>query len=197
MTVTSQREVRTARPAPRERLLTTATRLFAAHGVHAVGIDRILREAGVAKASLYTTFGSKDDLVAAYVRTLDERDRERWAAAVAGQADPAARVLTFFDLALVGQEPHYRGCLYLSVASEYPEPATAGGRAVRAAVVAHREWFVTTIAGLLRHDGRAGAEELARQLRVLYDGALAGAKLAHHDEPLRTARDLAAAMLAP
>ncbi|WP_447925097.1 TetR/AcrR family transcriptional regulator [Georgenia muralis] len=197
MTVTTrQQRARADRLPPRDRLLAAATELFAERGVHAVGIDRILREAGVAKASLYTTFGSKDELVAAYVRSLDERDRDRWAGAVADEADPTAKVLTFFDLALAGQEPHHRGCLYLGVASDYPEATTAGERAVRAAITAHRDWFFTTIADLLRQDGRDDAEELARRLRVLYDGALAGSKLAHDGEPLRTARDLAAAMLA-
>ena len=61
---------RSTKPGPRERLLATATRLFSTDGIRAVGIDRILREAGVAKASLYNTYGSKDELVVAYLRSV-------------------------------------------------------------------------------------------------------------------------------
>ena len=57
----------TAVPSARERLLTAANELFYAEGVHTVGIDRVIERAGVAKASLYNTFGSKDELVRVYL----------------------------------------------------------------------------------------------------------------------------------
>src|ERR1700674_2096878 len=60
----------------RDRLVAAADELFYAEGVHVVGIDRIVERAGVAKASLYSIFGSKDELVRAY---LEEHfhDRQR------------------------------------------------------------------------------------------------------------------------
>lgn len=61
------------RPSPRQRLLASATTLFTTEGIRVIGIDRILREADVAKASLYSLFGSKDALVAAYLQELDEK----------------------------------------------------------------------------------------------------------------------------
>ena len=64
----------------RSRLLDTATRLFYAQGIHAVGIDRIIAEAGVAKATFYNHFPSKDDLVLAYVEDQDRIGREDVAA---------------------------------------------------------------------------------------------------------------------
>src|SRR4051812_237735 len=64
----------------RTRLLDTATRLFYAEGIHAVGIDRIIAEAGVAKATFYNHFPSKDDLVLAYVQDQDRIGREAVAA---------------------------------------------------------------------------------------------------------------------
>ena len=62
--------VEPVRESARERLLDTAERLFYAEGVHTVGIDRVLAESGVAKATLYKNFGNKDGLVTAY---LDRR----------------------------------------------------------------------------------------------------------------------------
>jgi|GEM_PF-5451540 len=58
---------------PREKLLDAAEALFYANGIHSVGIDRILAETSVAKATLYRHFPSKDDLVAAYLTRRHER----------------------------------------------------------------------------------------------------------------------------
>ena len=56
----------------RARLLSTASRLFYAEGLHSVGIDRIIATAGVTRATLYRHFPSKDDLVVAYLTQADE-----------------------------------------------------------------------------------------------------------------------------
>lgn len=61
-----------AAPGPRERILATATELFRREGYRAVGIDRIIDLAGVAKTSLYRHFASKDDLIAAYLERENE-----------------------------------------------------------------------------------------------------------------------------
>jgi len=61
----------------RERLLAAANELFYEEGIHTVGIERVLERAGVAKASLYSTFGSKDELVRAYLRSRAERRQQR------------------------------------------------------------------------------------------------------------------------
>lgn len=73
-------QTKLARPA--YRLLAAATGLFGKYGIRAVGIDRILREADCAKASLYSTFGAKDALIIAYLTELDVADRNRFAQAI-------------------------------------------------------------------------------------------------------------------
>ena len=99
-----------ARPSPAQRLLDTAGALFARYGIRAVGIDRVLAEAGVARASLYSSYGSKDALVLAYLEHLDRRDRVRWQEAVAvvpGPADRgvlAQRIQLVYDGALAGSK---------------------------------------------------------------------------------------------
>ena len=77
----------------RERLLAAADELFYEQGIHTVGIDRIIERAGVAKASLYSAFGSKDELVRAYLESRDESRRVRVQAAVDRHTDPKARLL--------------------------------------------------------------------------------------------------------
>jgi AcrR family transcriptional regulator len=107
-----------SRPArPADRLLATATRLFAANGIRAIGVDRILRESGCAKASLYSTYGSKESLVIAYLTQLDLADRILFEQAAEQQIDPVEKALTFFDLARAkGLRNEFPGCLYANAA---------------------------------------------------------------------------------
>jgi len=177
-----------ARPA--DRLIRTAAKLFASQGIRAVGIDQILREAGVAKASLYSTYGSKDALVVAYLSDLDQADRNRWLRAATEVADEVDKVLLFFDLAAKAAVARdFRGCLYANAATEFPgiefEP-----------VVAHRRWLVQTVAGLLADAGATNPDELARDIQLLYDGALVGSKISRSIEPITQARAWAAQRIA-
>src|SRR5438067_13059734 len=103
----------TDRRSARERLLAAAVELFYAEGIHTVGIDRIIEQAGVAKASLYNTFGSKDELVRAYLQTRHDSVTRRIMAAVERYGTPRERLLAVFE----GQgelyvQPGYRGCAF-------------------------------------------------------------------------------------
>ena len=80
-----------ARPSARDRLLAAADELFYEHGVHTVGIDTIIERAAVAKASLYSTFGSKDELVRAYLEGRHRSRRERLLARVEAVAGASGR----------------------------------------------------------------------------------------------------------
>jgi AcrR family transcriptional regulator len=181
---------RPAAPAgPAERLLTVASKLFAAQGIRAVGVDQILREAAVAKASLYSTYGSKDALVTAYLRDLDQRDRNRWLQSVTDIADPVARILAFFDLAIANAPVRgFRGCLYANAATEFPGTDLAP-------VQEHRLWMHTTIADQFRQASPdASAEvssDLARHIQLVYDGALVGSKIERSVDPLQRGRAVA------
>jgi AcrR family transcriptional regulator len=171
---------------PADRLLVVATKLFAAHGIRAVGIERILRESGCAKASLYDFYGSKAALVLAYLSQLDHADRHKWETAAATLTDPAEKALTYFDLAIAnGLRCDFPGCLYANVATEFPgerfEP-----------IDAHREWVRSCLTGLMTSAGANRPDQTARQLQLLYDGALAGSKLDQSVQPIRLGRELAA-----
>src|SRR5512140_50932 len=81
----------------RERLLAAANELFYAEGINSVGIDRIIERAGVAKASLYDTFGSKEELIRAYLAERDSASRARVEAALARHKSPRDKMLAVFD----------------------------------------------------------------------------------------------------
>lgn len=182
--------MRTSRvTSPAERLLAAAAKLFVLQGIRAVGVDRLVAEADVARASLYQSFGSKDGLIAAYLQRQDELDREGWQRAVARSgSDPVAQALLIFDLAAASaRRRQYRGCLYLNAATEFPDPK----HPVAAVIARHRAWIHESLTGLLEQAGVRDPAETAGEMQILYDGALAGSKLARSAEPIDKAREMA------
>jgi AcrR family transcriptional regulator len=164
-----------ARRPARARVLETATRLFYAEGVHSVGVDRIIEEAGVAKATFYHHFRSKDDLVRAYVS--EQSSWQRAAAAALPAARPRETLETIFTfMCEFGVGPGYRGCPFLNTAAEYPDPA----HPVRQAIAEHRRWTRDLYRDLLAADGHPDAERTADILLLLRDGLSVGFNL---DDP--------------
>jgi AcrR family transcriptional regulator len=161
------------RRSPRERLLDAANELFYREGVQTVGIDRIIEHAGVAKASLYNTFGSKEELVRAYLESRHAGTVDRLRAAVAGQTDPRARLLAVFQTQgdLFG-EPDFRGCAFVAASAEAPP----GGR-VEQAVDDYRTEIRALFTELAEQAGAADPVTLARQLQLIYDGGGLGARM--------------------
>lgn len=165
----------------RERLLDTADRLFYKEGVRAVGIDRVLAEAGAAKASLYSHFGCKDDLVAAHVQRRIDDFRlkiEAWAIEI----PPAERALRFFDwVAEWTQAPDFRGCPLQHVVAELSDPR----HPARVATAGQRKWIQAKFLEWVKAAGVANPVATAGALVVLFDGAITASE---HDGPQR-ARD--------
>lgn len=184
------------RPGPRQRLLGSATHLFTTEGIRVIGIDRILRDADVAKASLYSLFGSKDNLVMAYIEELDKDWRERWEKMCEDRPKPEDRILAFFDMCIAEQPgENFRGSHFQNAASEYPRPDTDSEHRIRAAALEHRRWCRDTMADLLTEKFGYASRTLADQLMVFLDGGIAGAKMNRTVTPLETARELAKQML--
>ena len=151
----------------RRRLLDTATRLFYAEGIRAVGIDRIIAEAGVAKATFYNHFPSKDDLVLAYVEEQDEIGRAAVAALPRGTPREMIDAVMRRISTAVGASD-WRGCPFLNAAAEYPDRRSA----VRQAIAARREWYHGTLKKLLAAHGDPAPAATASLLVALSDGLL-------------------------
>jgi AcrR family transcriptional regulator len=156
----------------RERILAVANDLFYKEGVHTVGIDRIIEEAGVAKASLYNSFASKDDLVRAYLERRRDRVVARIQVAVDAETDPRERLLAVFDgQASLMAEQGFNGCAFSSATSE------AHSDSVDEASSEYREWFRSLLVDLAAAAGAHDPVELARQVHFLYDGAGQSARM--------------------
>ncbi|TXS39799.1 TetR/AcrR family transcriptional regulator [Streptomyces sp. OR43] len=154
----------------RARLLGTAIRIFYAEGIHSVGVDRIIEEAQVTRATLYRHFSGKEDLVLAYLEQADQGIRAQVSAAQEGGGTPGDRVRAVGRSIAEGiRSEGFRGCAFLNAAAEYPDPA----HPIHQAVLAHRQWFLDTVTGLMAQVGDAPAEAAGRHFVMLRDGAMA------------------------
>jgi AcrR family transcriptional regulator len=180
------------RVSARERLLASASELFYAEGVHTVGVDRIVAHAGVAKATLYTLFGSKDGLVQAYLTARHDRARERMSRELAARYEtPRERLLGVFEVqGLLFVEPGFRGCAFVGANAEVTD-----GTSVKEATERYRAWVRSLFLDLAREAGAAEPERLAAQLVLLYDGAGISAWMDHDPDTAQTSTSVAATLV--
>ncbi|UJW35320.1 TetR/AcrR family transcriptional regulator [Saccharothrix sp. AJ9571] len=163
----------TGRPsAARTRLVEAAARIFYADGIHAVGVDRVIEEAGVSRATFYRHFPSKEALVRAYLEAEDQAIRANVAAAEARAENPRElleRLVVGLGDQICGAG--FRGCPFINAAAEYPDPE----HPVRVTVREHRDWFAGALADLAVAAGIP--PELSGVLVFLRDGAMVGGYL--------------------
>jgi AcrR family transcriptional regulator len=179
-----------AKPSVRERLLDAANELFYREGVQTVGIDRIVEHAGVAKASLYNTFGSKEELVRAYLESRHVSTSERINRALTRFRTPRERLLGVFDAqGELFTDPAFNGCAFVTASAE----ATHGGF-IEHAADDYRTWVRTMFTDLAKEAGVTDPDTLARQLHLLYDGASLSARMDRDPTASTTARAAATAL---
>jgi AcrR family transcriptional regulator len=175
----------------RERLLAAADELFYTEGVHTVGIDRVIERAGVAKASLYNTFGSKDELIRAYLAQRHVARQARLAVRLARYDTPRERLLGVFDvLGELFVERGFRGCAFLNASAE-----ARPGSAVEEVCDTSRAWVRGLFVQLAAEAGVAEPDRLAAQLVLLYDGATVGAKMDRDPGAASAARAVASTLI--
>jgi len=179
---------------PRERILSTASELFYREGAHAVGVDLVVERAGVAKTSLYRHFGTKDELIAAFLRREDEEFWAHWdRVAARHRNEPQAELdahMTWIGERLA--RPNYRGCPQLNIAAEFP----ASDHPARVVAAAHKQALRKRLEGIAKRLDVARPDELAGQLLVLINGAFVSAQVLSADEAVPVLRAAAQALVA-
>ena len=151
----------------RQRLLTAADELFYAEGVNSVGIDRVIEHAGVAKASLYRIFGSKEELVTAYLRARHEDIAAELRDAISRAPDPRARIMAVFDTqARWLRSRMYHGCAFARASAE-----PAAGAQVQQATDDYRNFTLKLFTELAAQAGAGNSKLLGMQLQALYHAA--------------------------
>ena len=158
----------------RERLLDTAYELFSSRGIRAVGIEDVIEHAGVAKATLYRHFPSKDDLVLAFLEAREERWTLGWVEAEARRrgGTPEEQLLAIFDLFDEWfHREDFEGCSFINVMLEVVEPDSP----VRQASVRHLEAIRGFVSGLAEEAGIQDPDGFARQWHILMKGSIVAA----------------------
>src|SRR5260370_18659002 len=127
----------TSTQSARERILEPADYLFYREGINAVGIDTIIEKSGVAKMSLYRSFASKDELVAAYLEARGQRYWQWWEGVMAlNPSQPRRQLRDLFEaIAVRTRQPEFRGCAFLKAAAEFPEECSRA----RVVALAHKK----------------------------------------------------------
>jgi len=166
---TTQSKMSAAEPRPRARILATARDLFYRDGIRAVGVEAIAAEAGTNKMTLYRNFGSKEELIAEYLRGEVGFVEAHWDALSARHGDdPKALILAWLkDMGQLMARPESRGCPMVNAAIELPDPAHPG----RKVIEQHKSAMRDRLASACRKAGLAHPELLADQIHMLVEGA--------------------------
>ena len=177
----------------RERAIGAAYELFSRKGVRAVGVDAVIDEAGIAKATLYRNFASKEDLALAFLDRREQRWTQGWLQVELERrgGTPHERLLAIFDI--FGEwfaRPDFEGCAFVSIMLELEDRADP----VRQATVRHLANIRAFVAGLATAAGVADAAGFARQWHILMKGSIVAAAEGDREAALR-ARELGALLL--
>jgi AcrR family transcriptional regulator len=170
---------------PRERILAAADRLFYSEGIRAVGVDSVAAEAGVSKRTLYNHYACKDDLIAAYLTA-------RFKQITPSDAPAREQILGYFErLERLFDDGSFRGCPYVNAVTELGDPKHPAAGIAAQFKEQRRQWYL----GLLERLGVRDAENLATQLQLLVEGALATALVRGDPKVARAARAAAEVLL--
>src|SRR5215472_13761005 len=178
----------------RQRILETADRLFYQEGVRAVGIDRIIAEAGVAMMTLYNHFPSKDDLIVAVLQHRVQGVLEFFRSAMERHGKKTKSPLRAFFAALKDffESPGFRGCAFQNAAVELADAAHPGTEFVRG----HKQRFSEFLRGLVEQTVGAAAAKVAPAVNILVEGAIITAVIQGDPDAADVARDAALKLVA-
>ncbi|WP_161958584.1 TetR/AcrR family transcriptional regulator [Ornithinimicrobium cavernae] len=174
--------------ASRARILDVADQLFYADGVGNIGIDRIIAESDVAKATLYSNFGSKEGLVDAYLAARHEITERKIEDLKKSETDDRGRLKGFFEfLGELTHEDAFRGCAFVLAAADSGQKGVAWEWAQRHKKMV-RDFFMDMLASLVPEDD---VLDVSWKLTILYEGALLTAGLHKDSEAARRAYEVA------
>ena len=169
----------------RERIVETATRLFYKQGYNLTGINQIIQEADIAKASLYQHFPSKEDLLAEYLNVTAKATNETLASVAAKYDSPKEKVLGLFDFLLeFSSQTDFQGCNFLNANVEIPKD----NQKIRAIIVKQKNQIRELFEEILKPIGK---EDLADELYILFDAGLVTSKVYQETWSIQKAKNIA------
>ena len=177
-----------------QRILATARDLFYRNGYRATGINEIIEKSGVAKATFYAHFPSKESLALAYIKSMNEMENRNRVTGIKKYRDPYQKLIGLLKYSIPwSQERDYRGCAYLNMSSEITDHANP----VRQESRNHYKALRALVGGLMQdlkvQRGNAwkhgDAEKVADDYMLIFSGALALAQVYHDKKPFLQAID--------
>jgi AcrR family transcriptional regulator len=152
----------------RDRILDAATARFYADGIRATSADRIIDDVGITKVTFYRHFRTKSDLVVAYLERQAAAERA-WMSAARHEDEPLPSLHALAaGIGAASCSPGFRGCPFINAAAEFPDSDDP----VRLTVEQHRRWTLGEFASIAGELDVDDADDLARQLMLLRDGAM-------------------------
>ena len=176
----------------RRRLLQAADELFYTEGVNTVGIDRVIERAGVAKATLYSAFGSKEGLIGAYLKARHEAYQQRMENELEQRfTTPRERLVGAFEIqGRSFTDPDFHGCAFVSASAE-----ARPGSIAQQETDNYRRWIHALFLDLAQQAGAHDPKTLAQQLVLLFDGAGISAWMDRDPSAENAARAVATALV--
>jgi AcrR family transcriptional regulator len=177
----------------RQDLIETAIDLFNERGFHAVGIDAVTDKAKMSKKTLYTYFRSKEELILASLRHYDGIFRNDFMARVEkASPTPEGRLLAVFDIAEIWfSQKNFFGCLFISAASEYPDPDSP----IRQASYEFKKLMRLYTLSLCDQLGVISPQSLASELSILFEGATVTAQISGDPQAAQVAKKAAKTLI--
>ncbi|NEG65002.1 TetR family transcriptional regulator (plasmid) [Pantoea agglomerans] len=175
-----------------EKILETAERLIYQKGIHATGMDLLVKTSGVARKSIYRYFATKDDVAAAALNARDKRWMQWFIMECNKGAAPEERILNMFTVLKDWFESDgFRGCAFINTAGEVGDP----GAPVRQIAKLHKQKLLDYTLELTSQLNIEQPSALARQLLILMEGAITMSYVMGDASAADSARDVAQLLL--
>ncbi|MGY8767598.1 MAG: TetR/AcrR family transcriptional regulator [Pirellulales bacterium] len=178
----------------RDRLIDCAMDLFYVHGIHAVGLDRVIKDVGVTKTTFYNHFESKDELICEVLKSRHEWESASFMKSVndISKGDPRETLLALFDvLHQWFTDTDFRGCQFINAAAEFPSPIDPVHIEAASFLIAKQQWICETAQAA----GASDPESLGKKLMVIFEGAITLRQIAGDDNAASAGRELAEVLL--
>ncbi|WP_270181244.1 TetR/AcrR family transcriptional regulator [Alkalihalobacillus sp. CinArs1] len=176
------------------RILETASDLFYWKGIHMIGVETIASEAGVTKKTLYDRFGSKDQLIVAYLKNRDELYKAHLTSYLDRVSDdePYEKIQSIFDALENWLETHNkRGCAFVNALAELPEESHPG----REVIIEEKRWLKQLFTTYLEELEIKNAEQLGERLLVLHEGVTVTFSMNLYEDGISSVKETAALLI--
>lgn len=176
----------------KERILETAARLFHQQGYHQTGINQIIKEADVARGSLYLHFPRKEDLCVAYLEYKHNNWFDDITSFVEKRKAPKDKIIGLFDYLIeYTPEENFRGCFFLNIVTEVPDVQNQ----IYKTAVGKKIIFQNYISDVVTQYAGKKNDSLAKQVYLIFEGAISESQFRKDTWPVQVSKEIVQKLL--